>query len=122
MTDDLDALETIAKGAQERSPGEWTTGRTSHPDIALRVYAWGRDLADACDVVVSDCLYRQDAEHIAAFSPDVVLRLIARVREAEEALRYVGERWDYEGGGAPLDYAIKSAPEGIQATLRRLLP
>jgi hypothetical protein len=100
---DLDKLEQVAKAAQERSPGPWRLIRgykNTVPDAGNGVdYIFdsapkpeGFDDYDGGTwegnrVLETDGGYYEPkgatAEHIAAFSPDVVLGLIARIRELE---------------------------------------
>jgi len=72
---DLTQLETLAQAA---TPGPWTTVPTSIPNesllqIGAQVSFGSRSIQ----------LSTQDATFIAACSPDVVLALVARVRELE---------------------------------------
>lgn len=95
----LDELERIAKAAQARSPGEWRAvpGSEYHDD---RCSVYSGPLADAVPVT-SEIEWVATAQHIAAFSPDVVLELIARLRQAEEArdgaLRAIARAADEHG-------------------------
>jgi hypothetical protein len=104
MTDDLDKLEQVARAAQERSPGPWRRWKHGEGEVAdtdKRI----DEIVDATPrpdwhdqscidesewrgkvVLETDGGYYEPkgvtAQHIATFSPDVVLRLIARVRDA----------------------------------------
>jgi hypothetical protein len=111
VSDDLDRLEAIAKAARAKNPGPWTrydwrTPVTGHARFSEICDSSPRpDHLDADDhwqgktVLETDGGYYEPkgatAEHIAAFSPDVVLRLIARVRELEgycaELFKYTPE-------------------------------
>jgi hypothetical protein len=99
MTDDLDKLEGIAKAAQERSPGPWrivnngmdATRVDGIQDSAPKPDGWETYCGSEWQnntVLETDGGYYEPkgatAEHIATFSPDAVLRLIARIREIEE--------------------------------------
>jgi hypothetical protein len=110
MTIDLEKLEAIARAAQERSPGPWRRWRHGEGEIvdgeidcvydskpAPPDYATYADASEwhGNAVLETDGGYYEPkgatAVHIAAFSPDVVLKLIERLRIAElsrdEALR-----------------------------------
>lgn len=89
MTIDLDKLEAIARAAQEDEPGEW-----AHDESENRIVA-KEDLGNAfASSIVSGepigtmnpglCCYDSVAEHIAAFSPDVVLKLLHIVKLSVE--------------------------------------
>jgi hypothetical protein len=86
MTDDLDALEAIAKRAQEHYPCPWWAVEMMEgdPDRDLEDYV----LDDHDKRVASPASSPVAAEHIAAFSPDVVLRLIRVAKAALEWRRY----------------------------------
>jgi hypothetical protein len=121
MTSDLDQLEQVAKAAQERSPGPWRRKRSEWlaPDSAERfdyIYdsspkpKWFDDY-DGSEwignrVVETDGGYYEPkgvtGQHIATFSPDVVLRLIARIRELEKRCHIVESH--------PPDFAIEGEP------------
>lgn len=91
MKIDLDELDRKAKAA---TPSEWTTTR---PPIEAKGWAIGVMVAQ---VYGGQRIYgtpdggtypAADAEHIAASSPPVVLALIARIRELEDALAVFGD-------------------------------
>lgn len=80
MTVDLDALEAAAKAA---TPGPWEAQRYCPADgsEAWRIFLRGHENPRTNS---RDCYWSEaDAKHIAAASPTVVLKLVARVREAE---------------------------------------
>lgn len=92
LSDDLDDLEQKARAAL---PGQWAVCRdgASRPCVEITQLAkdgtiygaelWSPDLDDGepSNPRVEAC-----AAHIAAASPEVVLRLIARIRELEATL------------------------------------
>jgi hypothetical protein len=85
--DELSKLETIAKAA---TPGEWrwdpddgSLGSLQDERSHYVTVAYARDSGGPIIGSVID-IGKNDAEHIAAFSPDVVLRLIAELRERRE--------------------------------------
>jgi hypothetical protein len=86
LTDNLDNLEAIAKAAQEKEPGEWLYDDRNEL-IVHRIGDWHHDSIVSGQPVnwgnSGISCYDEVARHIAAFSPDVVLRLIARVRQLE---------------------------------------
>lgn len=91
MTINLDELETRAKAA---TPGPWLierrdmgSGEIIHVVYGTHDVTWSGD--EACPNA------RGDARYIAAASPDVVLALIARVRELEDTIE--GLRADLRG-------------------------
>lgn len=78
MTDDLDELERLARDAFHSPP--WTVRmRPGDPDHDAEVIS----VQEGYDLDVAVCVMRDDAAYIAAASPDVILRLIARLRAAE---------------------------------------
>jgi hypothetical protein len=94
MTDDLDKLEAIARAAQGGLCEPWSV--EPNPNFNLVIDASQRDLEEdedaRADNIVEDALDRPlIASHIATFSPNVVLRLFARVRELERL------KQDHEG-------------------------
>lgn len=143
MIDDLDKLEAIAKAAQEDVGGDWVVDRmTTEECEADGVPARdGHGYWIMCghdDSVLGDgAMLHSSAEHIAAFSPDVVLRLIARVRVAEEATKYLYDNWEDAEGQAGLyvfgpgerdeEYlesqgvTVHKASDDVQALVRRLV-
>jgi hypothetical protein len=94
-SDDLTKLEQVAREAQARSPGPWRCERDHSRvdyimDSSPRPDGYDEDDSGAWvgnRVVETDSGYYKPkgatADHIATFSPDVVLALIARVRELE---------------------------------------
>jgi hypothetical protein len=89
MTDDLDKLDAIAKAG---TCGEWDWDENDcsfgslHDERSHYVtVAYARIDRDAEGPIID--ISPEDAKHIAAFSPDVVLRLMARLREAEREIR-----------------------------------
>ena len=82
MTIDLDALESAAKAA---TPGPWL-------DMARDIYSAVDAHIAYCPVVCSSakehCITQQQAKanaaYIAAVGPDVVLELIAEIRELQK--------------------------------------
>ena len=77
---DLAALEAVAKAA---TPGPW--GVLAESDGTCEV-----GHIDSAGIVASLCA-SEDAAHIAAFSPDVALALIAAARAGEELREKVAE-------------------------------
>lgn len=73
MKIDLDKLEAIAKAAQERDP-VWLPVRRDSDYVS---FGPGIELKDNHEGP------EESYRHIATFSPDVVLGLIARIRELE---------------------------------------
>lgn len=110
MSDDLDKLEAIARATESVHPGPWNgwlysgdgpVSRSVHGGFAPIVH----------ELPEKDSGGEELAEHIAAFSPDVVLRLIARVRQAEDSVRYLWSAWaEAEGRGQP-KRAVFGVPE-----------
>lgn len=76
MVIDLDAIERVARAA---TPGPW---RWDHEDMTLSGSGGLVACGDGERIHIDD----EDAEHIAQCSPDVVLALVARIRELEERL------------------------------------
>jgi hypothetical protein len=84
MTDDLDKLEAIAKEAQEKDPGPWiAVSGGKYSDDCLTISRGSP--VDPTDVA-TEIPWVVTAAHIATFSPDVVLRLIARIRQQDAKL------------------------------------
>ncbi len=97
----IDEMEKIAKAAQEGNPGPWRKFNYDKPadrsfdfivDSSPRP-DWMDDpdeewIGERVITTDSNCYgpHGATAEHIAAFSPDVVLGLIARIRELEGVL------------------------------------
>ena len=153
----LDEMETIAKAAQERNPGPWRRSRWNADVEGDGRFDYIRDSSPKPDgfddydggewrgrtVLETDGGYYEPKEatatHIATFSPDVVLGLIARVRATEQAVRFLWDGWsDAEGSGQPdthvfgddkLDAYLAEIGEpvpvratpGVQAVVRRLV-
>lgn len=105
----LDEMEAVAKAAQEKAPGpyqiEWTTPLFSSPPDDERGVDFILD-AKGEQVVIGDsgCYPPSGpaATHIATFSPDVVLGLIARVRELE-ALAALSVEYEQADAGETSD-------------------
>jgi len=114
MSDDLDELEAIAKAAHGALSEPWRVEEDS--TLSLVIDSTERPLRDdedaRVDNIVADALDRPTvAAHIAAFSPDVVLRLIERAQQAEDAVRYLWHAWaEAEGEGQPKG-AVFGVPE-----------
>ena len=77
MTNDLDALEAVAKAATQ---GEWRTNRNT-----VRCHS------DVGDVGVAFDCFGPDATYIATFSPSRILSLTAEIRGLREALGPLAE-------------------------------
>jgi hypothetical protein len=83
MTDEeLSKLEAVARKAQEEVASPWYRESGSIGSVVLGK-APPEDL-DRDDLCVADCWSELMSDHIAAFSPDVVLRLIAELRDLRE--------------------------------------
>lgn len=90
-------LERLEKLARNATPGPWTIVEAATSDQANHIWSIASPVPeiDRMDTVLcsvktdetgdSHCVSvaRADAEFIAAASPDVVLELIARIRELE---------------------------------------
>ncbi len=135
MTDDLDKLEAIASATEAVHPGPW------HGWLYSGYGPVSRMLNGGYATIVHELPEKEDggeelAEHIAAFSPDVVLALINRVRVAEAATKYLYDKWEDAEGQAHLyvfgpdakmrawlteqDEPVREASTEIQALVRRL--
>lgn len=85
MTDDLDKLEAIARRA---TPGPWELDDDGRCAAVLTADGFGVAMSFSFANVRTAIAHGRDdslctAQYIAAFSPDVVLRLIARLRALE---------------------------------------
>lgn len=80
---DLPAIESAAREAQAESYGPWQQG-ASHDEDPSAVYSWPEN---GVPQSVADCFRRSYALHIATSSPDVVLAMVARIRELESDRR-----------------------------------
>jgi hypothetical protein len=128
MTLDLDHIEQAAKAAQERSPGPWRRINIGAGEQAAGVIGPDKEFDYIIDsaprpveigddefwpgnrVVETDGGYYEPkgatGEFIATCSPDVVLALVARVRELEKRCHIVESH--------PPDYAIESLDADTQ--------
>lgn len=100
IDDELNKLEAIAKAG---TPGEWQWDPDDRSFGSLQdershyvTVAFARLDVNAENIIID--VDDTDAAHIAAFSPDVVLRLIARIRELEAKIdAYEGDKgWSEE--------------------------
>ncbi len=88
---DLDALLAAARAARAEAPGPWSF------DDSGSARGWIRASSGENAVDCMDCP-RVVGEHIAACSPDVIERLVLRVRELEGANipeRLVVDEWTF---------------------------
>jgi hypothetical protein len=125
----LDELEAVAKAAQERSPGPWrrfewhdevkaTDGRVSFIRDSSPAPDW-YDIGDGeylgNTVLETDGGYYEPkgvtAQHIATFSPDVVLKLLCVARAAIQAAADI--RSETPDGGAS-QYALLMAVDALE--------
>jgi hypothetical protein len=85
MSDDLDGLEQIARAAEAVEPGPWAFNERADA-IVSPGRTWPTVVSGGSVGHENASLNAHDdvLEHIATFSPDVVLRLIARIRDLEE--------------------------------------
>jgi hypothetical protein len=105
MTDDLDRLETLAKAA---TAGPWRRGYTWDKDntymdggsaehLICQDREAGVEVCGNFDAEMGGVVEIVDAEYIAAASPDVVLRLIARIRDLEQSYEDDADARNYLG-------------------------
>lgn len=93
MKIDLDKWEQSAKAAQDYAPGDWMIDKMTSEEAYLAGNKDADDyegysvFASNHDRIIHDGEIHHDVvQHIAAFSPDVVLAMIARIRELERDL------------------------------------
>lgn len=127
----LDELEQLAKAAQKVHPGPWEGWVDSGSGPVWRTTGPGSYMPIVYEV--NDIGGEELAKYIAAASPDVALGLIARVRELENAARYLFHGWaGAEGEEQPTrcifgdaymhpDSACYGAPREIQDTVRDIM-
>ena len=102
----LDEMERIAREANDRAPGKWRAHQMQTADWVHREQ-WEEQLPQKKEGFVIDhsgpddldCVVEHRfldpslAKHIATFSPDVVLKLIARIRELEMTATQALDGW-----------------------------
>lgn len=124
---DLDDLAKKATAVRDEHPWRVYRCDRADPDEACGIKASplvSRD-DDACQIGVvhdtshDECHHQMalvDAEHIAANSPDVTLKLIARIRELENALKACAWKLhgeDIDPDGKESDVFLAIARKGI---------
>lgn len=103
MTADLSRLAELAKAA---TPGPWHSdnhGPVRCSRVEKAAICWPR--------------HNVDVDYIAAASPDVVLDLLARLQQAEEAREAAVEQWECEISRAD---AAEERAEQAEATVARV--
>lgn len=93
MKIDLDRIEATAKAALECAPTPWVVDKMMTVDLKTmrEVVAFEDDyegysiIAGEVEIISDPALDHDIAHYIAECSPDVVLALVARIRELEDA-------------------------------------
>jgi len=99
MTVDLDKLERLAKTA---TPGPWDSWPWGVADTDEVDTCFFGQRGEPARAAIGECYPElgqgeNDAQYIAAVSPDVVLELIERIRELEQAEHHRTIMRDWEG-------------------------
>src|SRR3990167_10528003 len=103
MIPDLLTLERLAKAA---TPGTRRPYHYSSPRGARQSWCIGTDDSGLCGIAMN-FKTKEDAEFHAACSPDVILALVARVRELEGALQEIEtRRTPCEACGKPHEWRV----------------
>lgn len=113
MKIDLEAIERIARAAQERAPGEWEYDGKDERIMRKGYHVLDPAVVSGGSVGYQNApmsVYEEVAEHIAQCSPDVVLAMVRVVKAAVRAAADI--RSDTPDGGAS-QYELLQAVDAL---------